>query len=66
MPYTVFPIITHIQFYVKQEANVKEEVKRAVDVVTRKVEREVKSLKDETAIFKGKAEELEQRLNRVL
>jgi hypothetical protein len=45
---------------------VKEEVKKAVDIVTRKVEREVKSLKDETAIFKGKAEELEQRLNRVL
>ena len=52
--------------YIKQEANVKEEVKKAVDIVTRKVEREVKSLKDETAIFKGKAEELEQRLNRVL
>jgi len=44
---------------------VKEESKKAAEVASRKIEKDVKAAKEEAANFKAKAEDLETRITRV-
>ena len=43
----------------------KEESKKAAEVASRKIEKDVKAAKEEAANFKAKAEDLETRITRV-
>jgi len=49
-----------------KETSVKDEVKKAVDAALKKSEREIKLAKEETANFKTKAEDMEQKFTRVI